>query len=505
LGYYFGQPDHFDSDDLSWASEILGPRPLFRDGSEGQLLTDMQGMISRADSAAAALLGTKARFLPGKPLAFFFREQDRRGFYHRLGLLGRGWATTAQRRVRPHAQPARRRQLLLVGGIVHDSNGVPAGIRWLLRDITRRRDTLRALHAARAFSTGLLDAAQAIVLVLDRSGCITQANDYLGTVTGYLPSEVRAQDWCEVLIAEPERPEARRILGAAAASGTSRSGALRVRTRTQAERMVVWSARLLTKVSRSESYLLVGHDVTDLVHAQQMALQAERLATIGRTIAGLAHEGRNALQRMQATLSMLTSRVEYDRRALELIERMQRAQDDLHRLFEDVRNYAGPIQLAPEFIDVGAAVSDAWGELKSEGIELVAEVVERVPDCVADPYRMRQVFRNLLENAVAVTRPPAPVVFRCRTAEIEGAPAVCVTIRDHGPGFGPEQFEKAFEPFYTTKTRGTGLGLSICRRIVEAHGGRIALANAPGGGAEVSVYLPLRLRLSAWPGAESEG
>ena len=82
------------------------------------------------------------------------------------------------------------------------------------------------------------------------------------------------------------------------------------------------------------------------------------------------------------------------------------------------------------------------------------------------------------------------IEIRCRAAELDGHPALRVAVRDHGPGLDPEQRQRIFEPFYTTKTKGTGLGMSITKRIVEAHGGRIAVGEGAGPGAEIILTLP---------------
>jgi hypothetical protein len=77
-------------------------------------------------------------------------------------------------------------------------------------------------------------------------------------------------------------------------------------------------------------------------------------------------------------------------------------------------------------------------------------------------------------------------------ASLEGRPAVELVLRDNGPGLGPEQRKRLFEPFYTTKTRGTGLGMTIAQRIVEAHGGRIAIGDSRHWGTEIVITLPRR-------------
>ena len=103
-----------------------------------------------------------------------------------------------------------------------------------------------------------------------------------------------------------------------------------------------------------------------------------------------------------------------------------------------------------------------------------------------------QVFRNVLENALAACRDPVEIHVSWSPAQIDGAEAVCVGLRNNGPQLEPEERERIFEAFYTTKTRGTGLGMTICRRIVEAHGGQMALGVATAS-AEFLITLPRTL------------
>jgi signal transduction histidine kinase len=81
-------------------------------------------------------------------------------------------------------------------------------------------------------------------------------------------------------------------------------------------------------------------------------------------------------------------------------------------------------------------------------------------------------------------------VVRCTEARLGDRPALCVAVRDNGPGLNAEQRRRIFEPFFTTKTKGTGLGMAIAKRIVEAHGGRLAVGTGTGPGAEIILTLP---------------
>ena len=114
----------------------------------------------------------------------------------------------------------------------------------------------------------------------------------------------------------------------------------------------------------------------------------------------------------------------------------------------------------------------------------------------ADSSELRQVFRNILENALAPeldamsNRIQVKIHAGWRDVELNEGRGLEVTIRDNGPGFSDGNCERIFEPFFTTKARGTGLGMSICRRIIEAHGGSIRAACAADGGLEIVIRLP---------------
>ena len=136
----------------------------------------------------------------------------------------------------------------------------------------------------------------------------------------------------------------------------------------------------------------------------------------------------------------------------------------------------------------------AWADLEParQGREaLLVETIELTDtSCHIDPFRMGQVFRNLLENALAACRDPVEIIISCTPHKLDGQPALRISVSDNGPGFAPDQRTKIFEAFYTTKTKGTGLGLAICRGIIEAHNGRIDLGNRPDRGAEFILILP---------------
>jgi PAS domain S-box-containing protein len=267
-----------------------------------------------------------------------------------------------------------------------------------------------------------------------------------------------------------------------------------------------WFLLHASTLRANQHYVVTTHlPITERKLTEQRLVIAERLAAIGEAMEGLSHEGRNALQRSQACIDLLRFHVAEDAEALDLLQRIESAQHHLLGLYEEVKSYAAPINLQRQAYDLSKLVDEAYvecGPLSPEadllnlrgGAEWVCEV---------DVVAVRQVFRLILENAIAtgidLTNPGAdptrPRIEISYVAErLDQSPAVTVIISDDGPGIPPDDRERVFEPFYTTKTRGTGLGLAVCRRIVSAHGGRISWGPPRLGGASIHISLPVDRR-----------
>ncbi len=358
------------------------------------------------------------------------------------------------------------------------------------------RDRLNAmLHEEREFSEGLLAKAHAVVLVLDLQAHIVRFNAYLADLCGFPLEEVQGYDWFERLVPLEDRSRAREAFAQAIREGETAGVVHGILTREGPRRRISWSNKVLKDAAgASFAVLVMGHDITELEQAQQRALQTQRLATIGQMAAALAHEGRNALQRIQANAETLEFELESDPSAIELIARIQRAGEDLRRLFDEIRGFAAPVNLDRSECSLASVWREAWELLATQRKGREATLIEEACDadltCVVDRFRIVQVFRNLLENSLAACSDPAVIRITCSEIIFDGRPALHVTVRDNGPGITPEHRGRVFEPFFSTKTRGIGLGMAIARRNIEAHGGVIEIGGASGGGAEIIVIIP---------------
>jgi signal transduction histidine kinase len=231
-----------------------------------------------------------------------------------------------------------------------------------------------------------------------------------------------------------------------------------------------------------------------LKSANARMLQAERLAAIGQMMTALIHESRNALQRSEACLEMLSLNLQGQQDSLDLVARVQKAQKKLHDLFEEVRNYAAPIKLQRADHDLREILEETWENLlwsrQGRNIEFRLPSAGKSPRCMVDSGRIEQVFRNIFENSLAACVDPVRIEVRWRRATLAGHPAWHVSVADNGPGMSPEQRQNIFEPFFTTKPTGTGLGMAISKRIIDEHDGVIAVSDTRTDGTEIVITLP---------------
>ena len=370
----------------------------------------------------------------------------------------------------------------------------PDALRGSLTRIAEQRRLTRAKERSETAFRTLVEAAPCFIVILHADHRIAYFSPFAEELTGYRAEEVLGENYvtrflcgdCQSMV----RDHLQRVLAGTPARGFENP----VRCRDGSHRWFLWNAQRLADYEGAPAILKVGQDITALKHAQERTLQAERLAAIGQMVAGLAHESGNALARSQACLEMLAMEVEDRPEALGLIGRIQKAQNHLQQLYGEVRNYAAPLKLDRQIQSVRSTWRQAWANLSDHRqgrVVTLREECEGVDQhCAVDAFRLEQVFRNILENALAACSDPVEITVSCSAAQLDGQPALRIAVRDNGPGLSAEQQQRIFEPFFTTKTKGTGLGMAIAQRIVEAHGGEIAVGTSPGPGAEIQLLLP---------------
>ena len=358
------------------------------------------------------------------------------------------------------------------------------------------------LHRERQFSTQMLEGMPSAVAAVDRRDRIRSANAAFFRVFPGAAVGASIHD-------KFTTPDGLKLLAAASSTRVRRT-AYHGRFRMSADgdgkehAFDVYSSPL--EIEGELGQLLTLVDATEAAESEQELRRSEALAAVGQAAAQVAHEIKNPLGSIRLGVAMLRDMTR-DREAITTIDLVERGIEHLSKLTLDVTQFSRRRQLSlHDGVDLA--------ELLNESLDLVADklrekrtpVERRFPD---EPLRgrwdedqLRQVFVNLLANAVDAGAAESPVaVFVERVSVSAGdrrngeggrqVPGARVSIADRGQGMDERTRARIFEPFFTTKKKGTGLGLAIAKQIVEQHGGSIRVESAPERGTRFTIDLPL--------------
>ncbi|MCK6570099.1 ATP-binding protein [Myxococcota bacterium] len=243
---------------------------------------------------------------------------------------------------------------------------------------------------------------------------------------------------------------------------------------------------------------LAGHMATALENSEhfERLKERERLSALGEMSAGLAHEIRNPLGAIKGAGQLLDP-AKLDPEQRDMVEVILAEVDRLNEVVSQFLDYARPYRGAPQAVELNPLLERVGRLLRAQEhaspVEVRLALTPNLPAVRADPAQLEQVFLNLARNALEAMEGGAAggvLTMATEVLETEGpTPRVQVRFVDTGPGIPDEVLRNLFIPFFTTKRKGTGLGLAICQRIVQNHGGTIAVRTQLGQGTTVTIRL----------------
>ena len=232
----------------------------------------------------------------------------------------------------------------------------------------------------------------------------------------------------------------------------------------------------------------------ELENTQMQLLHAEKLSSLGKLAAGVAHQLNNPLGGIVIYAGILLEEYELNDSARKDIERILRDAKRSHSIVRELLEFARPSRHQTALHDINLAISRTIFLLESQpifqNVEIVKEFSETLPPVPGDRQQFNHLFMNLLLNAVEAMEGHGTLTIK--TSAAADLEHICVTIADTGPGVPKAYLSRIFEPFFTTKEsgKGTGLGLSLAYSIVQDHDGKITVENSPTGGAVFTIKLP---------------
>jgi PAS domain S-box-containing protein len=352
----------------------------------------------------------------------------------------------------------------------------------------------------------LVDANIIGILIWDFDGGIIEANDTFLRMLGFDREDFLSGhlNWIELT------PPQWRALSAKALEDLKNTGTItpyeREYFRKDGSRVpvLIGAARLEQNENQGVSFVL---DLTERRRVESEARESERryretqmelahanrIATMGQLTASIAHEVNQPITAMignaEAGLRWLAHQPPDLEEARLLLERITKDGRRVGNVVDRTRDLVKKSPLRIDRVEINAAIGEVIeltrGEAAKNHISLQTQFAKDLPFVEADRTQLQQVMLNLIMNAIhalnEVGQAPRELFI---STSMDGSAGVLVSVRDSGKGISPQQFDRLFDPFYTTKSDGMGMGLSICRSIIESHGGRIwAVANHPQGAA----------------------
>jgi signal transduction histidine kinase len=383
------------------------------------------------------------------------------------------------------------------------SSARPVDRRIVRVDVARRNDASRTEDALGddRFFRHLVFNLRTGVLAITRDGRVAAMNDMAYRLLGLTqrPTDI-GRPFPEVLT---DCPEVTRVLQQAFDSADLPNRA-EMRLRKTGRAIGYTLSHIHDDDNRMVGATLFFKDLTRVEQLEERERLRDRLATLGEMAAAIAHEVKNPLASIEVMAGVLKRQLPNEGEALETLNDIIKEAKMANAIVVEVLEFVRPIQLQVERAALDDVIKDsitlAEGKMRRGTVSIGMHLAPEVPPLLADPHQLRQLFSNLLANAFEALGGEGHVEIRGTLLPGEEEPAgatepqppqVVVEVRDNGPGISPDDLERIFSPFFTTKPQGTGLGLAIVRKVVDAHDGHIDAVSARGHGATFRVTLPV--------------
>ena len=385
----------------------------------------------------------------------------------------------------------------------------PVGLITLIKDVTERKRQEELLHQQRHFDWGIMETAQAIIVLADTDGRVLRLNRFGQELTGYTEEEVRGKDCFEIALAEEDRAPAREAFKQLLAGDTVQGLEASILAKDGRAVLVRWYTSPLEDTNDNlVGIFAVGHDITETREKELQLSQAARMEAIGRLAGGIAHDFNNMLAVVQGHADILAkSPLAEDEASAEDILAIRDATGRGVNLVRALLAFGRRRMDKPRVIQLNHLILTMESMLRwtlGDQIGLYLKLDKGVRHVKVDAGRMEEAIVNLAING----RDAMPIggslsietaSRQVTKADVEADPElprpgeyVVLSVTDNGIGMDERTRRRIFEPFFTTKadSGGTGLGLATCYGVVRQSGGQITVASEPGKGSTFRVFLP---------------
>jgi PAS domain S-box-containing protein len=488
---------------------------FLKNAMEGITIVDPNENIIFANKAFAEILGYDEKELSGMNLQRFVDEEGFKRIrketeVRRRGLVSRYELTLYRKDGKP-------RFVQVSASPLWNDDGSYAGALAIIMDVTERRKMETALRESEEKFRNIFENAYDGFIYLDPHGKILDVNRKTVEVLGCRKEEIVGKHFTELHVIP--HAELQKVIEAFsdALNGKTSSANFKVVGGDGKERLLESSASVIRVGDKLSGVLIVARDVTEreqmrekleeysrrlealveertrqLKETQERLLRAERLAAIGQVAAMVGHDLRNPLTSIAGATYYLKKKLwrVMDATARKMFRIVEKDIAYANNVIADLLDHSGEIKLNFAETTPKALLREALSTIKVPRKIVVADKTTDDP-IIVDREKMKRVFVNIIKNAVAAMPKGGKLTVSSRKAN----GAVEISFTDTGVGMSKEVLEKLWTPFFTTKAKGLGLGLPICKRIVEAHNGRITVNSVLNKGTKFTVTVPVKPKM----------
>lgn len=458
---------------------------LLEHNPDAILVFDVHGYVTSTNAACSCISGYSFEELRKTTIVDLILPTDRMRVLRRVVRVLRG---TAENYEATLTRQDGRQVEISVKNVPMIVEGEMCGYFAIVRDITERVESLRELNATKRQLESFLNHSTDAINVQDMEGNILFVNPAFEHMFGWAAEEVIGR---QIPTMPMELIYERDAIAETVRSGGCISGMDTVRMRRDGTRIHTSLSVSPIRNERGEVTAIVGvsRDISERIKTEELLRSSEKLAALGQLAAGVAHEIRNPMTALRGFVQLLqeqkAGRDDYFHIMLSELQRVEQIVSEFLMLSKPHVTQMAK-RSVPTILRQVVSLLEAEAVLKD--VQILLHCEDHLPEVVCDAGQLKQVFVNLLKNAIEAMPDGGNLSIQCEFNETH---AVAIRFEDEGVGIPREHLSRLCEPFFTTKPEGTGLGLMVSHKIMEEHGGHLFISSDIGKGTMVEVRFPI--------------
>jgi PAS domain S-box-containing protein len=359
------------------------------------------------------------------------------------------------------------------------------------------KKNLKEKEELQEYLQNVLENAPNGVVVIDNKGRIKNFNKTAEEITGFKFKQIENANIKDIF---PQMQKAKEKKGKIFFDNCE------IRSRSGEEKIInIYISKLKDRKKRKIGNVIAFEDITNIKMLEEQIQRKNRLEAMGEMAAGISHEIRNPLGAIELFASLLKRDLSGDSQKEELVENILAGVKSLSNITSNLLLFTKNVKPKKEPIDIAKVIDDALiftnYATYYKKINLKKNVDKRSRRLLADAELLKQVFLNLVLNAVQAIKKSGNIIIAVKKIEKSSVISmdgekdyVQITVEDTGPGISKKNVEKVFNPFFTTKKSGLGLGLAIVHKIISSHDGMIEVSSRENVGTKFSILLPVSVK-----------